>query len=185
MPTPVGHTLMGLTLWSGFREKGNRDWIKLLLILTAVNLPDLDYIPGLIADRPNAFHHGWTHSLLFAVFAGAVFAAVLIRKTSFGIQFLCMTGACLTHPVLDFFTKDTSAPFGEQLLWPFSQRYFLSSFSVFRDIYKGGTRLDFIQNLFHKHNLITMITELSIFFPLFLVVWFIRKTRNKENLWID
>ena len=28
------------------------------------NLPDLDFIPGLLLGKLNAFHHGWTHSFV-------------------------------------------------------------------------------------------------------------------------
>jgi membrane-bound metal-dependent hydrolase YbcI (DUF457 family) len=76
MPFPIGHTMIGLTIYdlSG-RRSGFPDWKAILFVSVLSNLPDLDIAAGLLIHGNGcAFHRGPTHSLAFALLAGVLAA---------------------------------------------------------------------------------------------------------------
>ncbi|NOZ61619.1 MAG: metal-dependent hydrolase [Calditrichaeota bacterium] len=166
MSTPVGHSIAGYFFYVfGGGEKKTIDWKKLILFVSLANLPDIDYLFGLFVGRPNLYHHQFTHSLAFAFIIAIIFATFFrgILTKNFWASFLIVFACYGSHILIDYFTLDTSLPFGEQLFWPFSKAYFVSSFSIFRDIHKGDTPGDFVRNLFSLYNWITVLTEIFIF----------------------
>ena len=183
MPTPVAHSLCGVSVYAFLRYGKAIEWRMLILVLLLANLPDADYIPGILVGRPNAFHHGWTHSVLFAILVGAGLWLLVYTKEKrgfwpVGVLFL---SAVFSHLVLDYFTLDTSPPFGEQLLWPASGRYFLSPVAVFRDVVKGGTNQQFFQNALHPHNIRTVLTECLVFMPVAVLAEALRRRALKRQ----
>ncbi len=158
--TPAGHSLAAaaLLLW-------NRKTLeacpapRTLAALTwfAALAPDLDLLP--FVPLP---HRGPTHSLLavallLAPALLALFVALAQRTdregarrwmTRAGLLLLCAGGS---HLLLDYYTADFSSPFGQQLLWPFSGRY-----------YEAGTPLfpfAFRNRLWCMHNMLTFLVE--------------------------
>ena len=182
MSTPIAHSLCGAAIGVGSGKSA--DWKLLLLIMVAANLPDLDYLPGLLVGRPNVFHHGPTHSVAAAVLVGLAAGVYLhlFNAKPFWRMAGLFAGAYASHLVLDYFTVDTSAPFGEMLFWPFSKAYFMSPVTVFRDIHKGGTNAAFFANVFQLHNLITGLSELAVWTPVvFLARWVRRRGSKKKD----
>jgi inner membrane protein len=180
MPTPVAHTLCGYVCYEiSSHPETRRRFAWMAGMIAAANLADMDYLPGVVINQPNSFHHGMSHSLLFAVLFGILAGAVTFAyKRQFWNVFLWMTLAYTSHILLDFFTMDTSAPFGEQLLWPFSSEYYLSPVSIFRDVSKGSTNATFFSTALGSYNLKTLALECGIFIPL---VFFIRYMKTGKH----
>lgn len=184
MPTPVAHTICGYVIYDGTIKKEKKiDWKMLLIVIFLANLPDIDYLPGLFIDKPNIFHHGATHSIFFAVVVGFLTAFLFsFRKSkTFWKHFFIFFALCFSHSVLDFFTKDTSLPLGEQLLWPFTDNYYLSPVTIFRDVSKGGTNKSFLMSAFEIYNFITVLTECIIFAPILIGIRKLRTIRHKKK----
>ncbi len=184
MPTPFGHTLMGAILYDSTRMKHEKiSWFELMMFIIVANLADMDYIPGYIFGNPNLFHHSMTHSVFFALVISISVAYVyyiVVRKEYIKIWFL-MSITYISHLIMDYFGKDTSYPYGEQLFWPLSSNYFLSPFSIFNDVHKASSSKIFIQSLFNWHNLMTIIQEIIILLPVFLTIEYLRK-RNQRSI---
>jgi membrane-bound metal-dependent hydrolase YbcI (DUF457 family) len=118
--TPIGHTLVGLTL---ARRLGVRSPGGLAAAAIGASLPDVDIIPGILLHRdPWRFHRKLTHSPGFTMTAGmlAGFSGVVSAGSVEGERDLvadAMTGAAimLSHVVLDrtpippyFYSKRTT-----------------------------------------------------------------------------
>jgi len=180
MCSPVGHGLAGYILYLAWNRNYQLigDWKKIVLYLFAANAPDLDFIPGILVGDANRFHHGISHTLGFSVlFALSMYVmSGFKRKKDFIIFFLLY----FSHVVIDFLTADTSPPFGVMLFWPFTQRYFISSYSVFFDIHHLT-----LSDLFDLHNIKAMAWEAAVFFSIIVLLVFAREIRwNKKSLWV-
>jgi len=95
MPTPIAHSLVSLTL-SDARPEGTHliKWATFWVILG--NFADFDFLPGILLGAPGRFHHGFTHSILFAVVLSVVayhvYPLMFRRRVSFWV-FLSVTGS--------------------------------------------------------------------------------------------
>ena len=167
-----------------YAERKGANWqldrLDLLLFLVFANLPDLDFLPGLIAGNPNMYHHGITHSIFFGlVISIAVGVAYsIIRKKDVLRMSIILFITYASHLLLDFLGKDTRQPFGEQLFWPFSSEYYLSPIALFSDVHKASQSDIFLKSLFNWHNLSTMAIEAAILTPILLLVL----NRKKQSL---
>ncbi|MBD3289337.1 hypothetical protein GF337_11090 [candidate division KSB1 bacterium] len=184
MPTPVGHSLAGYFVFSAIKKpERNFKWTELVAAVIIANLPDADFIPGMLAGNPNKFHHGITHSIGFAVIVGLLAGIVYfsIRKKHFffysAFFFLCYS----SHLLLDYLGADTRAPFGEQLFWPISQIYVMSPVSVFSDVHKASDSSIFLQSLFNWHNFRTILIECAILIPMIGLLNFMKNKLKKST----
>jgi inner membrane protein len=172
VPLPVAHSAAGLASYLLFRD-GPRPRISLrkelslaLVAVITANLPDLDFLPGLIIDQPARFHHGPSHSLLVGAITGALVYLVtgpFFTEISRKKLLLIFLMAGISHTVLDFLAVDTSVPYGVPLFWPFSDMYYISAVPVFLDV----TRVDdsnqlFFATLFNFHNVMNFFMELLL-----------------------
>src|SRR5262245_54941407 len=124
------HGAAGYLSYEAVRKDGPR---RLLLLAGAVilaNGPDLDFLPGLLVGQPGLYHRTVSHSAVAAV---AVGLAVGVVCRLFGWRGRAALRAALwagatyaTHLLVDFFSSDVKPPSGVQLLWPLSDRYFIS-----------------------------------------------------------
>ena len=74
--------------------------------------------------------------------------------------FLFLTLALLSHTVLDYFSFDSSKPFGVPLFWPLTSEYNISPYPLFLDINRSGdSGMGFVTSLFSLHNLVALIGE--------------------------
>lgn len=182
MPTPIGHTLAGAAIFELSRP-GKRNWPRFALCVTLANLADIDMMLGFGVGLPNLFHRGLTHSLLITLAIGGVgiMYGLACRKKSFlfwGTLFLAAYGS---HLLLDWLALDTGPPIGIPLFWPFSEVDFISPVLFFSDVYKGMTNATFFQELFCRHNLVTIAGELIIMGPVYVValIWNRNFTKQK------
>ena len=74
MPLPLGHAAIGFAVndFCSNESVPNRLTLALFIVILA-NLPDIDFLFGLLLQgNGNAYHRGPTHSLLFALLFGFV-----------------------------------------------------------------------------------------------------------------
>jgi inner membrane protein len=147
----------------------------LLLCIVMGNLPDLDFIPGLLLGKLNAFHHGWTHS--FVGVSLMVIPVLLVWKffdRSIGIREAI--GALVIancHPLMDWLCADESPPYGMPLFWPFSDAYHLAGPSLFLPIHKSSWR-----DLFLASNYLAVLVEVLWFAPVIYLVAYLKKRQT-------
>ncbi|MEL6765151.1 MAG: metal-dependent hydrolase [Cyanobacteria bacterium J06607_6] len=140
MATPVGHTLAGYLVYRLMppRLKQSSSRVGLWGAIAIANLPDLDFLPGLLTGDAFAFHRRGSHTLIAAVLAGCLVAIGLrlarrwVPKTlqlSPSQMSQCgvwATAIYLVHLGLDFVMADRIPPYGLQLLWPFTDAFLIS-----------------------------------------------------------
>jgi inner membrane protein len=168
MPSPVGHSLAGLCgyLLAGNRPLPARREYLLLSSVVIANLPDLDLAPRLLFGDVSSLHRQWTHSLVAALGFGLLIGVLARWWKTDGIFYGVWGGAVyLSHIVLDMLLDDPSPPHGVQLLWPFSESYFMSPVTPFTSFSYSNPRIGIIGMFFVPHNLATMARELVLMAP--------------------
>jgi len=170
VPSPVGHALAGLAV--GWLTSGAATGRLLLTrsvwLLGLALAPDLDLLIGR--------HSMETHSFGAAVLAGAV-AAVFrwpVAATRLRI-FLTVALVWSTHPILDAFAADGSAPFGVMLLWPFSREHV-----IFETVFSPISRRWWLEG-FLLNNLVAAAREVMILGPVAVLSWLIRSRRLRAG----
>ena len=142
MPTPVGHSLAGLAVALAGERRLRGNWRRFLtsrttLICVALaTLPDLDL---LIPRLHRTATHSLTATLVVAVVAAIMTARAPTRGTGTGGVFgriawsavALYAAAHASHLLLDWLGRDPSPQPGIQLLWPLSDRWFISGWDVF------------------------------------------------------
>lgn len=125
MPLPLAHTLVGycVTASSGIRFRRDTSTALLFSVVVA-NLPDLDFLPGALADVPGLYHRGVGHTIPAAIIAGLVVAAAVTRfRGRFPEMALlgCLVyGSHLLADMVHF----GGGNIGVQILWPLSDAYY-------------------------------------------------------------
>lgn len=183
MPTPIGHSLAGYAIYASLKGRTRQNWRLLTLSILIANLADIDYLFGFIVGNPNLYHHTLTHSLTFAIISGAILGTFFALKSQERVlkYFLIFVGLYLSHLLLDYLTLDTSPPYGEQLFWPFTKKYFISPVYIFTDIHKASTNKLFFVSLFAVHNLWAVIRECIVLLPVILI----SKYKNQRKICDD
>ncbi len=183
MCTPIGHSLAACSVVYATRPTWVRHYGSLILVvIVAGNLPDIDLIFGSFVCNPNLYHHLWTHSITFCIMGGLLGGLgyrLLTGKDGLSVGsiiFLVM----LSHLILDFFARDTNTIKGIQLFWPFSERYYISPVSLFREVQKSSANSTFIQSLFCWHNVYTIFIEIAILSPILILLWFKKRFRRNR-----
>ena len=121
MPTSVAHMIGGYAaLESGARRSPRPGIFFLFLVVIVANLPDLDFLPGVLVGDAALFHRGASHSLVAAVVVAlALGAALRGRAGGFKRVAACAFLAYGSHLVLDMIVPDPSGyTAGVPLLWP-------------------------------------------------------------------
>lgn len=173
MPTPVAHALAGTAVYLSASRGAHGRRENLWLFATAVVaacFADLDF--GLNFLTGENYHHYFTHSIAFASLftMGSYFFARLSKRVAPVRDAWVLGLAYLTHLGLDAFSKDTSAPFGMELLWPFSKAFYIAPFTVFDDIWRGT-----LAQLLSLHNWLAVGREVLIVGPVVLFLWWRRR----------
>lgn len=162
MPTPIGHALAGLAIAAaspGVRRIPNAHVAVLGFCAIA---PDLDLLLRFI-DGVN-HHRGASHS--FTAAALVALAGLALKRLGASLPNpLLMGGAWASHVVLDYLGLDTSTPFGEMALWPFSSAFYVSPVPVFYDVPRAWSAAAI------AHNLTAVALELTIMIPVVIVCW--------------
>ena len=180
-PQTPGSTLHGtLNLAPRWTKRRPADAIDAFTVLCAclAAAPDLDLFVRYT-------HRAGTHSLL-AVAVVAIFSMIAITVTGWvtgsgevGSRpeviawrvVLACTAAYASHLFLDWLGADDTPPRGLQLLWPFSDRWFISDLDLFR----GTARRDVFTALSMRTNVLAVAQEIAILGPVALAAWLLRK----------
>lgn len=175
MPSPVGHSLIGLAVGlgalvgpNGFRALLREAWARRGPLLGAValaNAPDIDYLPGILSGDLNRFHHLYTHTLGWSVIAAAA-AWMALRaagRRAGPWTFLLLFGLVGSHLAADWMTDDGRAPYSIMAWWPFSDAFTLSPEPVFMRLHKREWS-EFAQ----WHNVKAVAFEVAVCLPLLL-----------------
>jgi membrane-bound metal-dependent hydrolase YbcI (DUF457 family) len=172
VPLPIAHGLLGATVVAALRPSSEPRTVKMLLTgaLLAIS-PDADYILNWLQIDYGGWHHGFTHSIPFALVMGVVMIAVF-RDWKLR-SYLVFTLAYVSHTLLDFMFTESR---GVALWWPFTN-------------YRYKLRLPSpIEYAWSHHSLLQAVIdaaklcfiELLIFGPLLLAVLWIRSDQRSS-----
>lgn len=173
MATPVGHALCGalvgtIAVW---RRPFLGPWKDLILFAAMAQAPDLDFLPGIVIGKPDAFHHGVTHSVGFALFFGLIMAWFGQRRGQ-AMRWGLVGGAIyLAQVLVDVMAMDTRPPYGVPFWWPLSETYVQSDWTVFLDVRRWNITWATVW-----HNIKAVGLEILLLGPpLALVLWVRRR----------
>jgi membrane-bound metal-dependent hydrolase YbcI (DUF457 family) len=187
MPSPVGHSLVGLAVAiaigiprAPWQQWGNilyrhRGFLFVALILA--NLPDVDYVPGFFVGDWHAYHHGYTHTLGWVVLVSLAVWLVAWHKApgkGFGV-FLASCALAGSHLLADLVTDDGRFPYGIMLLWPLTERHFISPVSVFWRLEKAT-----LDDVFQWYNVRAVAVEFIRALPLVLAALVYKHFSSKQ-----
>jgi len=173
---------MGYLIYRTAGPVGGPVWPFMLLCLLVANVPDLDFLPGLLIGDPNRYHHGISHSVGFAALSAFAFSSLLALRKKYAASrnFLIFFSLYSSHLLLDYLSIDTAAPSGIPLLWPLNDEYYIAPFAFLPDIWRGSSSsfLEFVLSLFSIHNLWAMTIECFLLLPLILLMLVLRRKRT-------
>ena len=173
MPLPIAHGLLGASVVAGLRPSSAPRRGKMLLLgaLLAIS-PDFDYALNWLRIDYGGWHHGFTHSIPFALLVGLVMIAVF-RDWKLR-SYLVFTLAYMSHTLLDFMFTESR---GVALWWPFTNyRYKLRLPYPIDYAWSHASWLATVADVVKL-----CIAEVLIYAPiLFLVLW-IRHTLTKRS----
>jgi membrane-bound metal-dependent hydrolase YbcI (DUF457 family) len=179
VPTPIGHTLAGVILFSSQKKRGV---LFFLLVTFFAMLPDIDFLFGFVVGDANRYHHLFTHSFTFVILTGLIGGWLYAKwqKESWLKLSAIFISAGISHVILDILALDKREPLGCPLWWPFSNAFVISPMTIFADVSRVSDSKYFIQSLFNVHNLKTVLIEVAILTPLLLVAIFWTKKNQIE-----
>jgi len=190
MPSPLGHALGGIAVaWAADLVPGNRAARSapaaapfyaraggaLTLVCAALGAaPDLDLLLGshvFYVTRHRTATHSVTAVLLVMIVAAAVTGRVTRRNGLSPARVVGMCGAAYaSHLLLDWLGIDRNPPSGLQMLWPWSQTWFISGLDIFRQ-----TELrHFFTLSTMRVNALAMASETALLLPLLGALWLVR-----------
>ena len=173
MPFPVAHGLVGASMVAALRpsnELGGWKWLAFGACLGVA--PDFAFALNWLGISASEWHHGFTHSIPFALFVGVV-TIVVLRQWKLR-SYLVFTSVYVSHTLLDYMLTESR---GVALWWPFTNhRYKLRlpnpidyTYSV--DSFRQAA-IDLLK--------ISLI-ELLIFAPLLLAVILVSQVLTKRS----
>ncbi len=186
MPTSLAHAFGGLAAAEGGPRA--RGWSRAPLVLfcaVVANLPDADFVPGLLLGDAGRFHRHATHSLL-ATLLVALACALWLRwrrraaagdAARFGWLAFLVYGS---HLLLDMLVTRPTDTSGVPLFWPIERARF---FTVVRLPAPLAALLDldfdkhaaFFHELFSVHGAVVFLGHGLLFAPLPVLAWAIRR----------
>jgi LexA-binding, inner membrane-associated putative hydrolase len=176
MPLPVAHALVGASAAAAFSKRSEARWQLLALSGLLGVCPDFDYFLNWLHIGRGGWHHGFTHSIVFALFAGAVTALVSRWRTVRG--FVAFSAATASHPLLDYLMTESR---GVSLWWPFTDhRYKLEGWNPIEYTWNSESLLDVMVALIR-----ISLTELVIFAPLLLLILLVRRSWMRSDKLTD
>jgi membrane-bound metal-dependent hydrolase YbcI (DUF457 family) len=174
MPSPIGHFLAGLCVYSATEFDLARPVSprRLGLVTAAALAPDLDLVLNALTGRN--YHQAESHSVGFALLAGLaawVFAASRRwrhpRRLGLGVGL-----AWLTHVALDYLSADTAVPIGLTALWPITDGWYKFPWPVFLPISRS------LEWGALARNLLAAAWEAVLLTPVLALVWRLTSRRR-------
>ena len=116
MPFPVAHALIAASIGAALDRKSSL-WKLLCLSALLGVCPDFDYLLNVLRIGRGGWHHGFTHSIVFALFVGVLTALVFGWRSVHG--FIVFSAATVSHTLFDYVMTESR---GVALWWPFTDR---------------------------------------------------------------
>ena len=126
MPTPLLHSAVAVAIARAtLRERFC--WKLAAIAAGLAVLPDMDLLPGILSGDPVRFHHGATHSLLFAVVTALAASRLAQGGEGAPRRVWVLLLASLSHTALDLFNYEATEPVvtvlaTQPLFWPLKTR---------------------------------------------------------------
>ena len=172
MPLPVAHSLIGASVAGAVQPKEEGWWKVLCLGAFLGVLPDFDYILNWLRIGWGGWHHGFTHSIVFALVVGAL-TAVIARQRNVR-SFITFSAATASHGLLDYLITESR---GIALFWPFTDhRYKLRAPNPINYSWSDATLWDAAADILR-----ISVIELLIFAPLLLFVIWLRMMASRKG----
>jgi inner membrane protein len=190
MPTSVAHILGGYAaLEAGSPPQRRRGIFFLFFVIVVSNLPDLDFLPGLLLGEEGLFHRGASHSILATIGVAGVLGMALGRR--FG-GFRTVAGWTLlaygSHVMLDMIVPDPSGNGGGvALLWPFLSTEIaapipgLAILDPIRWFEGHELQQGFLRALFSLDGLRIFLVDAALVMPLVPLAWGVRSLRDRRR----
>ena len=174
MPFPVAHGLIGASVVAALLPSTRSRLAKPLLIGAVLGIiPDFDYALNWLRIGRGGWHHGFTHSLPFALLVGIVMV-ILLRDWKVR-SWIVFTGAYASHTLLDYLLTESQ---GVALWWPFTDhRYKLRLPNPIDYTWDDSSFWDTMMDVSK-----IVATELLIFVPVLVVVLVVRRAVIKPGL---
>ena len=177
MPLPLAHALVGASAVAALHPVSRSSRWKPLLIGAFLGIfPDFDYGLNLLRISGGGWHHGFTHSIVFAFLLGLL--TVVISREWKLRSLIAFCGAAVSHTLLDYLITES---YGVALWWPFTDhRYKLRLPNPIDYTWSNASLWEVAAGVLK----ITLI-EFMIFVPIFLVVLSLRRVATKRTavLW--
>ena len=183
MATPIGHGLVGCAIGmvvSRGAPGGERGlWLACVVLAIA---PDLDFVPGVFAGKPAAYHQGISHSLAFAMLAGLL-AMLTVRASPAALRRAWLAGfaAYASHLALDWLGPDARLPYGMPFLWPLSDATFLSPVALLPGVQPARATdtglAEWIGWVLSLRNALALGVEVAVAAPLLALAWSLRRRK--------
>jgi len=170
----MAHSLIGASVAAAVDRDTPARWPILCLGALLGVCPDFDYVLNWLHVGSGGWHHGFTHSIVFALFLGALMT--LVSGSRSVNRFIVFSAAVASHPLLDFLMTESR---GVALWWPFTDaRYKLSGPNPIDYTWSSTSFLDAAVSILR----ISLIS-LLIFGPLLLLIvlltrWRVRRIRE-------
>ena len=168
MPLPVAHGLIGASAVAALLPLSRSRIAKPLLIGAVLAIsPDFDYALNWLQISRGGWHHGFTHSIPFALVLGLV--TIIVLKDWKARSFVVFSAAFASHALLDFLLTESM---GVALWWPFTdQRYRLRLPNPIEYSSVWESTMDMIR---------VSLIELLVFAPVLLLVLLLRHRRVRR-----
>jgi inner membrane protein len=176
MPLPVAHSLIGVSVAAALDRRAEARWQLLCLCGLLGVCPDFDYGLNWLHIGRGGWHHGFTHSIMFALVVGVLTAFVSGWRSVRG--FVVFSAAIASHTLLDYLITESR---GVALWWPFTDR---------RYKFRGPNPIDYTLSSTSFWEaavdvLRVCFTELIIFAPLLLLVILLRRLQSRGGNIVD
>ena len=116
VPLPIAHGLVGASVVAALRpsvQTGSWKWLAFGAFLGIA--ADFDYALNWLRISFGGWHHGFTHSIPFAIVVGLL-GIVILRQWKIR-SFIVISAAYVSHALLDFMLTESR---GVALWWPFT-----------------------------------------------------------------
>lgn len=168
MPLPIAHSLLGASIVAlTYPKKIKHIAIPIGIGAFLANSPDFDFALVFLFGS-GKWHRGFSHSILFSI----IVLSVMLLATKFNKpkESFALGLAFASHFVLDYITTKVGG--GLELFWFFdSGRYGLRWFGLSENpTWMSATEL-----------ITTIILEILIFTPIFLLAYYFRKNYLQSN----
>lgn len=183
MPSPIAHTLAGLTVgWlcdplpepprpssSGSLRAALTPFVLWCAALAA--LPDADL---LIPHAHRTATHSLTATLVIFIIAASVTGKV--TRSNVGRIALALAAAHATHLLLDWLGTDRNPPAGLQIFWPFDPAFYISGWDIFPPVARGRLSASML-----AINANAAFWEVLLMGPIAFVAWTVRRASGTRR----